>query len=108
MKNNAVKLARWTMESLLSGVDYMRLGFVSRVAARSRNKHQILGSQLVKPNDFVQQIAFNIGNGWGIVKAIIDVCFNLPDGKYILLRDPVKPALVLYLVSSAKEKMTVE
>jgi translation initiation factor 3 subunit D len=61
----------------------------------------------LKPNDFVKQIAFNLGNGWGIVKAIIDVCFKLPDGKYILLRDPVKPALVLYLVSSAAQKVTV-
>jgi translation initiation factor 3 subunit D len=110
MKNNAVKLARWTIESLLSGVDYMRLGFLSRTSSRSRNRHQVLGSSLVKPNDFVKQIAFNLGNGWGIVKALIDECFKLDDGMYILLRDPVKPALILYQVSTAplKEKVVVE
>lgn len=102
MKNNQAKLARWTMESMLSGVDAIRIGFVSRTAVRDRKRHQILGSSILKPGDFQRQLAFNVENGWGIVKAIIDICFNLGDGKYVLLRDPNKAMLVLYQVSGAK------
>jgi translation initiation factor 3 subunit D len=98
MKNNACKLARWTVETLLAGSDYMRLGFVSRTSPKDRKRHQILGSSLVKPYDFCDQIAFNLGNGWGIVKAISDLCLKLDDGKYVILRDPSRQMLTIYRI----------
>ncbi|KAJ3273509.1 hypothetical protein HDV01_004429 [Terramyces sp. JEL0728] len=100
MKNNSNKLARWTTEAILAGCDYMRLGFVSRSSTRDRKRHLILGTTLLRPEDFSEQINFNIGNGWGIIKAFADICFDrLSDGKFILMRDPVKPLLRLYQVS---------
>ncbi|KAJ3320527.1 hypothetical protein HDV06_005256 [Boothiomyces sp. JEL0866] len=100
MKNNSNKLARWTTEAILAGCDYMRLGFVSRSSVRDRKRHQILGTALLRPEDFAEQINLNIGNGWGIIKAFADICFDqLSDGKFILMRDPAKPLLRLYQVS---------
>ncbi|KAJ3260762.1 hypothetical protein HK103_007325 [Boothiomyces macroporosus] len=100
MKNNSNKLARWTTEAILAGCDYMRLGFVSRSSVRDRKRHQILGTTLLRPEDFAEQINLNIGNGWGIIKAFADICYDrLSDGKFILMRDPTKPLLRLYQVS---------
>lgn len=35
-------------------------------------------------------------NAWGILRFIIDTCMKLPEGKYLLLKDPNKPSLLLY------------
>ena len=40
----------------------------------------------------------NIGNAWGILKAIVDLCLQLEEGKYLLLKDPNKPVLRFYSV----------
>ncbi|KAI8925735.1 eukaryotic translation initiation factor 3 subunit D, partial [Entophlyctis helioformis] len=102
LKNNANKLARWTLEGVLSGASQIRLGFVSRASPRDRKRHVILGMTTLKPYDFAAQINVNIGAGWGVVKAFIDFCYgNLQNGKYVLLRDPNKPVLRLYHVAAA-------
>ena len=98
-KNNGVKLLKWTLESLLSGVDQMRVGFVSRTSPKDRKKHGIIGTGIYKPYDFLSQMNFDVGSGWGIVKTIADLCMNqLDDGKYILLKDANKPVMRLYSV----------
>ncbi|KND04006.1 uncharacterized protein SPPG_01454 [Spizellomyces punctatus DAOM BR117] len=99
IKNNGNKLARWAMESILSGADQLRLGFVSRVNPKDRNRHTILGTSAFKPRDLTSQMNFNVGNGWGILKMFVDLCVNtLEDGKYVLVKDPNKPLLRLYSV----------
>ena len=35
-------------------------------------------------------------NGWGIVRTIVDMCLKMPEGKYVLVKDPNKPVLRLY------------
>lgn len=35
-------------------------------------------------------------NAWGVLRCIIDTCMKLPEGKYLLLKDPNKAALLLY------------
>jgi translation initiation factor 3 subunit D len=35
---------------------------------------------------------------WGIVKAIVDICMKLDEGKYVLVKDPTKPQVRLYEV----------
>ena len=99
LKNNGVKLARWTLEALLSGADQMRVGFVSRQSPKDRRRHVLLGSGLFKPQDFASQMNFDVNAGWGIVKTVVDLCLNkLEDGKYVLMKDPNKPVLRLYAV----------
>lgn len=40
----------------------------------------------------------NLANGWGIVRTICDMCLKMPEGKYVLVKDPNKPVLRLYHV----------
>ena len=49
-----------------------------------------------KPREFADQINLNMDNAWGILRYIIDTCMKLPQGKYLLLKDPNKPTLLLY------------
>jgi translation initiation factor 3 subunit D len=101
LKNNANKLAKWTCASLLSGADQMKIGYVSRVHPKDANAHVILAAQTYKPRDFAAQINLNINNMWGILKTVVDICKALPAGKYVLVKDPSKPLLRLYEVSSS-------
>jgi len=96
MKNNSCKLARWTAQSILSKADVMKLGFVSRANPKSNDRHVILGVVGYKPREFATQMNLNLNNGWGIVRTICDMCLKMPEGKYVLVKDPNKPVLRLY------------
>ncbi|XP_015781496.1 eukaryotic translation initiation factor 3 subunit D [Tetranychus urticae] len=96
LKNNSCKLGKWTVQALLAGSDYLKFGYVSRVHARDSTKHSILGTQQFKPKEFADQINLNMDNAWGVLRYIIDTCMKLPEGKYLILKDPNKPALLLY------------
>ncbi|CAI6099951.1 unnamed protein product [Clonostachys chloroleuca] len=98
MKNNSCKLARWTVQSILSKSDIMKLGFVSRANPRSNDKHVILGVIGWKPRDFANQMNLSLNNGWGIVRTIADMCLQRDDGKFVLVKDPNKSILRLYEV----------
>jgi translation initiation factor 3 subunit D len=98
MKNNSCKLARWTVQSILSKSDVMKLGFVSRVNPRSNDKHVILGVIGWKPRDFANQMNLSLSNGWGIVRTIADMILAREEGKYVLVKDPNKSILRLYEV----------
>ncbi|KAI5819172.1 eukaryotic translation initiation factor 3 subunit D [Pyronema omphalodes] len=98
MKNNSCKLARWTTQSILASAAQMKLGFVSRATPKDNNRHVILGVVSFKPREFAAQMALNLNNGWGIVRTIVDMCMQMPEGKYVLVKDPNKPALRLYEV----------
>lgn len=39
-------------------------------------------------------------NAWGVLRCIIDTCMKLPEGKYLILKDPNKQTLLLYQVPS--------
>ncbi|CAL9169378.1 unnamed protein product [Musa hybrid cultivar] len=98
LKNNANKLAKWTAQALLAGADLMKLGYVSRVHPRDHFNHVILSVIGYKPKDFATQINLNTSNMWGIVKSIVDLCMKLNEGKYVLVKDPVKPQVRIYEV----------
>ena len=57
---------------------------------RDTSKHVILGTQQFKPSEFASQIAMNMDNGWGILRCIIDICMKFKEGKYLIMKDPVK------------------
>ncbi|CAG8593780.1 20083_t:CDS:10 [Dentiscutata erythropus] len=98
MKNNSCKLARWAVQSILAGADQMKLGYVSRANPKDNRRHVILGTQYYKPRDFSAQMNMSVSNGWGIVRTVIDLCMKLPEGRYVLLKDPNKPVVRLYSV----------
>ncbi|KAJ6838549.1 putative eukaryotic translation initiation factor 3 subunit D [Iris pallida] len=98
LKNNGNKLAKWTAQALLASADVMKLGYVSRVHPRDHFNHTILSVVGYKPRDFAAQINLNTSNMWGIVKSIVDLCMKLNEGKYVLVKDPVKPQVRIYEV----------
>ncbi|XP_033102569.1 eukaryotic translation initiation factor 3 subunit D-like [Anneissia japonica] len=96
VKNNSFKLAKWTLCALLAGSDYIKFGYVSRVNPKDSSQHVILGSQQFKPSELAAQINLNMDNAWGILRCIIDLCFKLDEGKYLILKDPNKPMIRIY------------
>lgn len=44
------------------------------------------------------QINLNMDNCWGIVRALVDLCLKLSEGKYLLVKEPNKPIMRLYQV----------
>ncbi|KAJ8922962.1 hypothetical protein NQ315_001508 [Exocentrus adspersus] len=96
LRNNACKLAKWTVQALLAGSDQIKFGYVSRAHVRENSKHVILGTQQYKPNEFATQINLNMDNAWGILRCIIDIVMKQKDGKYLIMKDPNKPMIRLY------------
>ncbi|KAK8049719.1 eukaryotic translation initiation factor 3 subunit D [Apiospora phragmitis] len=89
MKNNSVKLARWTVQSILAKADVMKIGFVSRASPKTNDKHVILGVIGWKPRDFANQMNLSLSNGWALSRE---------EGKFVLVKDPNKSILRLYEV----------
>lgn len=56
LRNNACKLAKWTVQALLAGSSYIKFGYVSRSHVRDNSKHVILGTQQYKPQEFATQV----------------------------------------------------
>jgi len=96
LKNNACKLAKWTVQSILAGADNLKFGYVTRYSVKDSSRHVILGTQQFKPVEFGSQINLNMDNAWGVVRCILDIIMQQQDGKYLIVKDPNKPILRLY------------
>ena len=72
--------------------------FVSRTNPKAPDRHVILGVVGYDPRKFAEQMNLNLGNGWGIVRTIVDQVRGMKDGRYILVKDPNKALLRLYEV----------
>lgn len=109
-KNNSVKLARWTVQSILAGAELMKFGFISRANPRDESKHVIVGVQTIKPRDFATQLSINLSNGFGIVRTIVDLVKNQPEGKYILIKDPNRVSfyiLLSHFINNQRSQLSV-
>lgn len=65
--------------------------YVARRNPRDSNSHHIVGIQTVKPLELAQQTSLDVGNAWGVLRAIIDICFQQPydpTKKLLILKDP--------------------
>ncbi|KAL3900572.1 MAG: hypothetical protein SGCHY_001253, partial [Lobulomycetales sp.] len=99
LKNNGAKLARWTAASIIAGADQLRLGFASRMNPRDRTRHVVLATSTFKPIEFAGQINLSMGNAWGVLRAVVDLCLSrFSDGKYVMVKDPNKSVLRIYKV----------
>jgi len=96
LKNNSCKLAKWTLQALLAGSDFIKFGYVSRVNVRNSAQHEILGTQQHRPTEFAQNISLNLDNAWGILRVIIELFMKRPPGKYLLLKDPSQQVVRVY------------
>ncbi|TFK72020.1 translation initiation factor eIF-3, subunit D [Pluteus cervinus] len=98
MKNNSCKLAKWTVQSILAGAELMKIGYISRANPRDNTRHVILSTASMRPTEFAAQLNVSLANGWGIVRTVTDLCMKMPEGKYVLVKDPNKPVIRLYSV----------
>ncbi|KAI9179209.1 hypothetical protein H9P43_005871 [Blastocladiella emersonii ATCC 22665] len=96
MRNNGFKVARWTMQALLAEADWMKIGYVARVAARDPAHHVVVGSTTFRPADMAAQMNITLAQGWALVGAIAEAALEQDPGKYVLLKDPNKPNLRIY------------
>ena len=60
-----------------SGIDQIKLGYVSRALPKDNKNHVILGTQAVKPRDFAAQMNLNMDNCWGVISGVVNLCFEL-------------------------------
>jgi len=98
LKNNSFKLAKWTAQSLLSGADQMKIGFVSRTAPKNAYEHVILATQFYRPKDFATQITLSEGQMWAMIRMFVQLLQKKEEGKYVLMRNPNKALLTLHKV----------
>jgi translation initiation factor 3 subunit D len=96
MKNNSNKLCRFMTEAVLAGVGITKVGYVSRKSPKDRKVHQVLMTTTNLPEEFMANMAYDVNTGFGVLKAVGDVLMGFEDGKYVVVRDPVKPMLVVY------------
>jgi len=103
MKKNNNKISNWTTEAILTGNDTIKIGFVARNTPKSNQTHVILGVATYKPQDLSAQIGLQQGNGWGIVKSLIDIIRHeyehgdaTEQTKFVVTKDPKASKLVLY------------
>ncbi|GAM19321.1 hypothetical protein SAMD00019534_024960 [Acytostelium subglobosum LB1] len=98
MKNNSTKFAKWSIQATLGGIDMMSLGYVSRTNPLEPTAHKLLASQLVTVSSLNNQNRVDMRNTWAIAKSLIETCAKLPQGKYLLHRDPNRPVVNIYSV----------
>ncbi|KIZ06885.1 Eukaryotic translation initiation factor 3 subunit D-2, partial [Monoraphidium neglectum] len=78
-KNNKAKVARWTVEALLTGCEAIKWGYVTRAGPRDNANHVVLNVQTSKPRDFAGQIQLSMEHGWGIVRALVDMIMAMDE-----------------------------
>ncbi|EFA84066.1 eIF-3 zeta [Heterostelium album PN500] len=98
MKNNSTKFAKWSIQSTLAGVETMNLGYVSRYYQGDPTNHVVLASQNYSVSSLNSQNRVDMRNTWGIFKRIVQSCMKLPNGKYLLHRDPNRAVVNIYAV----------
>ena len=74
--DNASKFNRWTMQSIIDGVDKMRFAFVQRVDNNSSKAHKVVGFINVNPDGFANQINLNVQNCWAVLKDVVQTCLQ--------------------------------
>jgi len=98
IKNNNCKLARWTTQAVMAGAKTMKIAYVTRNNAKNNKEHTIVQVSQLKPKDFALQMQLMLENSWAVLRGLIDECMQLPQGKYLLLKDPNQQKLLLYSI----------
>ena len=75
--DNASKFNRWTMQSIIAGVDKMRFAFVQRTDIDSAKSHKVVGMANVNPTAFAGQINLNVQNCWAVLKDLVGSVLQL-------------------------------
>ena len=99
MKNNGFKIAKWLASSVVSDVEVPKLGFLARKQDEDPWNHQILAVQTHNVLDLMAQMSISTQSLWSSVCSIVDQIMTLdPVGRYLVVKDPAKPALNMYSI----------
>jgi len=98
LKNNSFKLGRWTAQAILAGCDMMKIGYVSRHDPKDPWSHSVLSVQTHITDKFAEQIGMHRNNVYGIIRSIVNMVMTWDDGKYLLIKDPLKSCMRFYEV----------
>jgi translation initiation factor 3 subunit D len=98
LKNNSYKLGRWTAQAILAGCNIMKIGYASRIDAKDPWSHSILSVQTHITDKFAEQIGMHRNNVFGIIRSIVDMVMSWEDGKYLLIKDPLKGFMRIFEV----------
>ena len=98
LKNNSMKLAKWTAASHLAGADLMKIGFVKRKSPKDPFNHEIVHTMVYEPQKFALQINLSIDNMWGVLKMMIETLLAQDAGTYVILKDANKDIVRVYSV----------
>jgi translation initiation factor 3 subunit D len=96
IKNNNALIARWVFQAILARVDMIKLAWIARVSPNDRVRHELLNIQDLEPDELANQMSLNTANGFGILKALLDLFIELDSKHLVLVRDPSKPLLRIY------------
>ena len=106
LSDNASKFNRWTMQSIIAGVDKMRFAFVQRTNLASNKAHNVVGFISVKPEAFAGQINLNIQKCWAVLKDLVSTVLDQEhtSAEYLYMKDPVQPNYkLIYMVKTENE-----
>ena len=81
----------------------MKFIFVSRFKYKQADKHCILSTSTMNTNKFIDLINFKFEEAWNRVKYVVDYLQDKEDGKYMLLKDPIKNYLKIFKVNDEEE-----
>jgi len=97
LKNNHSKLVKWAVQAILSGTDQVIIGYVVRTTPKDKNHHTILAVKTYNTLEFANLIGVKAENIFGIFYALTRTFMKLPEGKYLLAKDPaLKNIATLY------------
>lgn len=103
LTDNANRVSKWAIQSMLAGADSMKIAFVSRQKPTNNKRHAIMGTNTMTTKNFIDLIGFKPENAWNNVKFIVDLFENKEDGEYILIKDPLKNCLKVFSTEEEEE-----
>ncbi|CAG9324733.1 unnamed protein product [Blepharisma stoltei] len=103
-KNNSCKLSKWAIRGLLSGAEYVKLGFISRENFSRTRNHELFYVHSFRTPELAGHLNLNYQNCWGVFRSIVDTLKQSPEGKYLLIRDPNKLVVRIYSMTEQEKE----
>lgn len=101
IKKNNNKISQWATQSVIGGVNTMKIGFIARENPKSNANHFVAGTMTFGVSILCQQLNVSINNGWGIVKSFIDIIEHEggdEDYKFVIFKTPQAQKIIIYKV----------
>lgn len=87
--DNSCKFSRWTIQSVLGGVQKMRFGFVQRADSKAE-AHKLIGTFTRDTQSFLTQMNINMANCWATLRDVVATVFERKEqqGEFLFIKEP--------------------